>query len=43
MLGDNGEPKPELFIQDRLHMNASGYALWREIVGRYLRAQWPPE
>ena len=43
MLGGNGEPKPELFIQDRLHMNADGYAIWRDIVGRYLQAQWPPQ
>ena len=43
MLGDNGQPRPEMFIEDRLHMNANGYALWRQIVGIYLRAQWPHE
>ena len=43
MLGDNGQPRPEMFIEDRLHMNANGYALWRDIVGTYLRAHWPHE
>lgn len=30
MLDETGEPRPELFLADRLHMNAAGYALWRE-------------
>ena len=36
MLGANGQPRAELFIEDRLHMNAAGYALWREVVAPYL-------
>jgi lysophospholipase L1-like esterase len=36
MLGDDGLPRPEIFVEDRLHMNARGYALWKEIVGVYL-------
>lgn len=36
MLGPNGEPKPEIFIQDRLHMNAKGYAIWQKIMLPYL-------
>lgn len=36
MLGADGQPRPELFIEDRLHMNSAGYALWREIVAPYL-------
>jgi lysophospholipase L1-like esterase len=36
MLGPDGQPRQELFVDDRLHMNAKGYAIWREIVGRYL-------
>lgn len=36
MLGSDGQPRPELFIEDRLHMNAAGYALWRGIVAPYL-------
>lgn len=33
---ENGEPKSELFISDRLHMNAKGYALWQQHVGTAL-------
>ncbi|BET68493.1 SGNH/GDSL hydrolase family protein [Opitutales bacterium ASA1] len=36
MLGDDGEPKPDIFIADRLHMNAAGYAIWREVVARHM-------
>lgn len=25
---DNGEPKKDIFIEDNLHMNAKGYAIW---------------
>ena len=32
MLNKNGEPRGELFIEDKLHMNASGYKLWTELV-----------
>src|SRR5206468_2201771 len=27
MLGPDGKPRPELFVQDRLHMNPTGYPL----------------
>jgi len=30
MLNANGQPRPELFVADGLHMNAAGYALWRD-------------
>ncbi|MEN5060351.1 SGNH/GDSL hydrolase family protein [Luteimonas sp. TWI1416] len=36
MLDANGVPREDLFIEDRLHMNAAGYALWRDIIGPYL-------
>jgi len=36
MLGSDGQPRPEIYGADRLHMNEQGYALWREIVKRYL-------
>ena len=36
MLDAEGRPREELFIADRLHMNAQGYAIWRRIVGDYL-------
>ena len=25
MLGSDGEPRPEIFVQDRLHMNPGGF------------------
>lgn len=37
MLGGDGKPRPELFLADGLHLNAAGYALWREILLPYLR------
>ncbi|NJN06037.1 MAG: hypothetical protein HC814_06260 [Rhodobacteraceae bacterium] len=37
MLGPDGTPKPDIFLADELHMNARGYALWREVVRPYLR------
>lgn len=37
MLGPNGQPRNELFLDDMLHLNAAGYALWTKIVGPYLR------
>lgn len=36
MLAADGAPCESLFIADRLHMNADGYALWREIIAPYL-------
>lgn len=32
MLGPDGKPRGELFVEDRLHLNAKGYALWREML-----------
>jgi len=28
MLGDNGEPRPELYVKDQLHLSPDGYAIW---------------
>ena len=36
MLNVNGQPREELFIEDRLHMNRAGYELWRQKVAPYL-------
>lgn len=33
MLGGDGRPRAELFGEDKLHMNARGYALWTAIIG----------
>lgn len=32
MLDQTGQPRIELFGPDRLHMNATGYALWRDLI-----------
>ena len=37
MLGPDGQPKPDIFVADRLHMNPKGYAIWKEAVGPYLQ------
>jgi lysophospholipase L1-like esterase len=37
MLGDDGKPRPELFVEDQLHMNAKGYELWTSIVKAHLQ------
>lgn len=36
MLDSTGNPKEEIFLEDRLHMNASGYAIWKRIIQPYL-------
>jgi lysophospholipase L1-like esterase len=36
MLGPDGLPKPDIFVEDQLHMNERGYAIWREAVRPYL-------
>lgn len=37
MLNAQGEPMPDIFIQDNLHMNAKGYAIWREVISGFIR------
>jgi len=37
MLGPDGQPKPDIFVADRLHMNAKGYGIWKEAVAPCLR------
>jgi len=32
MLGADGRPRAELFVEDQLHMNPKGYALWSGII-----------
>ncbi|MFC3549700.1 SGNH/GDSL hydrolase family protein [Lysobacter cavernae] len=36
MLDAHGAPRADLFLADRLHMNANGYALWAQVVGPWL-------
>lgn len=37
MLGPDGQPRPELFVADSLHMTPAGYALWRERLAPVVR------
>jgi lysophospholipase L1-like esterase len=39
MLGEDGKPKPDIYLEDKLHMNANGYAIWKKVVGEYLKGQ----
>ena len=32
MLRPDGQPRDELFLADRLHLNDAGYTLWSEMV-----------
>ena len=32
MLGADGLPKPDIYVADQLHINAKGYAIWRDAV-----------
>src|SRR5262245_44134877 len=35
MLGSTGQPRPELFLDDGLHLSPAGYQLWAAVLGRY--------
>jgi lysophospholipase L1-like esterase len=37
MLGADGQPKPDIFLKDRLHMNLKGYELWTGVIRPYLK------
>lgn len=36
MLDASGKPRPELFREDALHLNAQGYALWKKIIAPHV-------
>ncbi|MCB1126120.1 MAG: hypothetical protein KDM81_06475 [Verrucomicrobiae bacterium] len=36
MLDENGEPRPELFVEDGVHMTPAGYAIWTQAVRPFL-------
>ncbi|CAF1126222.1 unnamed protein product [Adineta ricciae] len=38
MLLPNGQPNPDLFVADQLHMNSKGYAIWTKAVSAYLES-----
>ncbi|WP_375448576.1 SGNH/GDSL hydrolase family protein [uncultured Fibrella sp.] len=37
MLGANGQPRPELFVADSLHMSPKGYEVWKSVIGPVLK------
>jgi lysophospholipase L1-like esterase len=37
MLNSEGQPRPELFLKDMLHMNADGYQLWGDVLRPHLK------
>jgi lysophospholipase L1-like esterase len=37
MLGPDGQPLPDIYLPDQVHMNAKGYDLWCEILRPYLQ------
>jgi lysophospholipase L1-like esterase len=39
MLGGDGRPRAELFVEDGLHMDAEGYRLWSEKLRPLLKAE----
>jgi len=43
MLGKDGEPRPEIFGKDRLHMNPTGYELWTGLVRDHLQKLKAPK
>lgn len=36
MLAADGNPRSELFRPDALHLNSTGYALWKSVISRYV-------
>ena len=36
MLGEDGRPRKDLFVEDGLHLSASGYKLWTSLVAPHL-------
>lgn len=38
MLGEDGQPRAELFVEDGLHLSAAGYELWNKILAPHLHS-----
>ena len=41
-LGPNGTPRPDIFLEDDLHINQTGYDLWAEVVKAHLQGRFMP-
>jgi lysophospholipase L1-like esterase len=39
MLGADGQPRPELYRDDKLHLNAEGYKLWNSLLLPHLKGE----
>jgi lysophospholipase L1-like esterase len=39
LLGPDGQPRPELYVADRLHLSPDGYAAWTRLVRAHLAAR----
>jgi len=37
MLGDDGKPMPDIFIEDNLHMNSKGYSIWATEMQKHIK------
>ena len=37
MLDSRGNPRTDIFVEDKLHMNAKGYEIWQKAIEPYLR------
>jgi lysophospholipase L1-like esterase len=42
MLGDDGKPRKELFLDDDLHMNEAGYKIWNDVLRSQLDSAVSP-
>ena len=40
MLGSSGKPRPELFVDDQLHMNERGYEIWTRVLRPVVERQF---
>ncbi|MBM3170236.1 MAG: G-D-S-L family lipolytic protein [Bacteroidetes bacterium] len=40
MLNEEGEPRPDLFLRDGLHMNENGYKIWQEQLQTLIYPKW---
>ncbi|MGC8744296.1 MAG: SGNH/GDSL hydrolase family protein [Verrucomicrobiia bacterium] len=36
MIREDGTPKPDIFVEDKLHMNKKGYEIWKNVIRPYL-------
>ena len=39
MLGEDGMPRPDLFVKDNLHMNEAGYKVWNALIEPHLASR----